>query len=201
MHRPSTVKVRHFATIGSRSNYGAKLPIGTRQNGHQCRYCKWMLRRDEFAEQREVARPWMRVGAETISSISRDYLAPETADSMYQQKALFLQFKRAAQTMDAYSVKSDLLRRTAESKVQMGEAFPEASASVPRMQTAALPRLGLSLPLIRMQGNLGSPCRSSTIEAPIRLLRWSCPTERFGGGGWGCDLWRWRRFCGVVCEP
>ena len=48
--------------------------------------------------------------------------------------------QRSTSTIDTYIVHSDLPLREAESKMQMGGAFREISASALRMQTAALCR-------------------------------------------------------------
>ena len=63
--------------------------------------------------------------AEKISTISRDYFAPEAAGSAHRKAVRVLQSKRADQTLDLYLVEVDLLRRKAESKMQMGGPRPK----------------------------------------------------------------------------
>ena len=94
-------------------------------------------------------------GAEEILTILRDHLAPEAADSAYRGVVRFLQFKRAGLTIDVHTVGFDLLRRNAESKMQMGGAAPVASVSVQRMQRAAFSLPGKSLALASAQGDWG----------------------------------------------
>ena len=79
-------------------------------------------------------------GAKRILATLHDYFAPETADSVYQEPATLLQFKRMHQEMGEYLAQSDLLRRKAESKAQMGGASPEIFALVLCVQNAPLCR-------------------------------------------------------------
>ena len=49
---------------------------------------------------------------------------------------LFFHYRRAAQSVDEYIVKFDLLRRKAESRIEMSAGLPEAFVSILRMQNA-----------------------------------------------------------------
>ena len=66
-----------------------------------------------------------------ISAIPRNYVAPEASDSAYQEGVRFSQFERPGRRTDEYSVQFYLLRRKAESEMQMSGAFPETSVSAP----------------------------------------------------------------------
>ena len=59
---------------------------------------------------------------------------------MYREVVRFLQFRRTDQTADKYIAEYDLLRREAESEMEMGAGFPEPFASILRMQNAGHPR-------------------------------------------------------------
>ena len=62
-------------------------------------------------------------GAIKITLLLHDYFAPDAAGSVDQEVARSLRLARTTQTMGEYPVRSDLLRRKAESKLQMGWAF------------------------------------------------------------------------------
>ena len=64
-------------------------------------------------------------GAERIVTILKDYIAPDAADSVDQEVARFLQSKRPGRTMDVHLAEFDLLRRKAESKMQMSGPRPK----------------------------------------------------------------------------
>ena len=86
-------------------------------------------------------------GGQKILAILRDLLAPEAAARVNREVARFLQFRRTEQTMDVHLIQVDLLRRSAESKIQEGEDFPGSFVSALRMQNATLSRWGKSLAL------------------------------------------------------
>ena len=88
-------------------------------------------------------------------AIVRDCLVPGVVNSVYQEVARFLRFKRADRSADAFLVGFDLLRRKAEFKVQMGGGFPEAYAVALCLQNAALSRRTASADLASAQGGLG----------------------------------------------
>ena len=92
--------------------------------------------------------------AERIRSILNDYSAPDAVDSIYRELTRFFQCKRTDQTMDVFLAELDLLRRKAESRMQIGGGVPEAFASILCMQNAALPRQGQSLVLASVHGGL-----------------------------------------------
>ena len=73
-----------------------------------------------------------------IMQLLRDYFAPAAADAANQEVARFLHFESTGQTMDGYTARCDLLRRKAESKMQMGGDFPEVFASAPRTRNTPL---------------------------------------------------------------
>ena len=75
-------------------------------------------------------------GVARILEILRSYFAPEAADATRQQVARFLNY----QSIDEYVVEYDLLRRRAESKMEMGAGFPEQFVSILRGSNAGLPR-------------------------------------------------------------
>ena len=77
-------------------------------------------------------------GVMEIMKLLRDPSAPDAVASVYQEIARFAQVKRAAQTMDKYSVRFDLLPRKSESKMRMGRPFPSVFAAVICMQKASL---------------------------------------------------------------
>ena len=60
-----------------------------------------------------------------------DYLAPEAADSTYQEVARFLHLKRTAHTMGEYLASLDSLPRRAGARTQMGVAFPATFVPIP----------------------------------------------------------------------
>ena len=86
---------------------------------------------------------------------SRDYFALDVPDSVPQDAARFLQYRRAAQAMGEYPAKFDLLRRNAESHMQSGGPLPEVFISILRMQTAAPPRYDKSLVVPSVQESSG----------------------------------------------
>ena len=55
----------------------------------------------------------------------RYYFAPEAAGSLFQEAVGFSQFRGADLTVDEYIVEFGLLRRKAESRMEMGAGFPE----------------------------------------------------------------------------
>ena len=64
-------------------------------------------------------------GTMEITRASTNSSAPGAAGTVYQEVGRFLQFTPAAQAMGEYWVRSDLLQRKVESKMQMGAAVPE----------------------------------------------------------------------------
>ena len=109
-------------------------------------------------------------GAKQIIELLPGYHAPDDAGSVYRKAVCFLQPKPAARTMDGYLALSDLLRRRAESKMQIGEALPEVFASAPRMRNASISRLEKSLALAIAQGNL----EISAVARQLRRLSGPC---------------------------
>ena len=85
----------------------------------------------------------------------RDFVVPDALDMAPQDVARPLYFKRAAPTTGDYLVKFDLLRRKAESRMQMGGAFPGDHVSVLRLQNAPLFRAEKSPVASSAQGGLG----------------------------------------------
>ena len=85
------------------------------------------------------------IEAKKISEITHDYSALEAVDPVYQEVARFSLFRRATRAMDEYHVHSHLLYRGAESKMQMGGAFPGNFASAPCVPDASLSLSGKSL--------------------------------------------------------
>ena len=119
-------------------------------------------------------------GAMEIMELSRHY---GTVGSVYREVARFLQLKRTAQTIDGNSARSDLLRRKAESKMQIGGPFPEIPTSALCMQTAPLFPLGEITGSYPRTGEFGNFCCCPTNAAffgprcgAVRLQRH--PTQR-----------------------
>ena len=79
-------------------------------------------------------------GVAKISDVLRNYFAPEAADAIRQQVMRLMRFRRTDQPIDEYIAEFDLLRRKAESKMEMGAGFPEPFVSILRAYNAALPR-------------------------------------------------------------
>ena len=65
--------------------------------------------------------------------MSRSRFAPEAADASRQQVMRFTNYRRTDQSIDEYIVEFDLLRRKAESKMEVGAGFPGRFASILRM--------------------------------------------------------------------
>lgn len=96
-------------------------------------------------------------------------LPPDEANSVYREVARSLQFRRTGQTMGALLADLDVLRRKAESKMQMWGICPRASSSKLRKQngqiicvicpgaSASLSRSEKSPVLAKVQVNPGSP--------------------------------------------
>ena len=73
-------------------------------------------------------------------AILRDRFAPDAVDSIPQDMAKFMYFKRTRRNMGAYSMEFDILRLKAGARMLMGSGFPDESACVSRMRNAALTR-------------------------------------------------------------
>ena len=56
-------------------------------------------------------------GAAHILRNLRERFAPVAIDSIFQETARFMYFKRTAQTMDTYSIEFDMLRQKAEARI------------------------------------------------------------------------------------
>ena len=91
-----------------------------------------------------------------ITQLLAGYVSPDVADSVYQEVARLLQFKNATQTTDKFVARTELLRRGAESEMQMGGARPRTFESALCLQNASLPRSHKSLVLAGAQGYLGN---------------------------------------------
>ena len=76
-------------------------------------------------------------GAESILDFLRDYFAPDASDHVHRQVAEFLQYKRAEQTLEGYSLELDVLRCKAEERVRMGAALPDPFVPAICMQNAS----------------------------------------------------------------
>ena len=77
--------------------------------------------------------------------ILRNCFAPEAADAIRHQVTRYVRFRGADQSIDEYIAEYDLLRRKAESEMEMGAGYPEQFVSVLRMDNAALSRHEKSL--------------------------------------------------------
>ena len=99
----------------------------------------------------------------------------ETADSISQGVACFLQLRQTAQTIDGYTVEFDLLRRTAESEMQMSAGFPEACVPALCLQNVALLRQERSRVLARKQQGLAF---GNVVMAARRLFGSCCGAAR-----------------------
>ena len=96
-----------------------------------------------------------------ISTISRNYLGPGGADSVYEEVDCFSKFKRTRLTMDAFPVEFGSLRRKA--------AFSEACVLALRVRDAALSQSEKSRVSASAPGELGSTA------APHPMRRLPCP--------------------------
>ena len=96
-----------------------------------------------------------------ISAISRNYLGPGGADSVYEEVDCFSKFKRTRLTMDAFPVEFGSLRRKA--------AFSEACVLALRVRDAALSQSEKSRVSASVPGELGSTA------APHPMRRLPCP--------------------------
>ena len=100
---------------------------------------------------------WSSDSADQILNISRENFAPGAVDSAYQEVVWYFAIRRTNRTMDVSRAEFDLLRRKAESKMQMGGANPEAFASELRMSHSVVLLPEKSLISASGQGNLGFP--------------------------------------------
>ena len=66
-----------------------------------------------------------RDGVARILESPRNYSAPDVADSIHRRVIRFIKFRRAEQSIDESIVEFDMLRRRAESKMEMGAGFLE----------------------------------------------------------------------------
>ena len=88
-------------------------------------------------------------GATKISRVLQDHFTG--------RRLALLRFERTAKAMGEYPVRSDLLRRKAELRMQMGGPFPETFGSFSRVQNASLSRSDKSMESASAQGNLEIP--------------------------------------------
>ena len=102
--------------------------------------------------------------------ISRNYFALEAADSIRKEVGRSMQFPRTDQTLDRYIAEYDLLRRKAESEVEMGSGTPGQFAPTLCIQSAGPSRQEKSLALASSQGGL----KFVDLEANRRRLFGSC---------------------------
>ena len=79
-------------------------------------------------------------GVSGILDVLRNCLAPEAVDAIRQQVMRYARCRRADQSIGEYVVEFDLLRRRAESKMEMGAGSPDQFVSILRMDNAALAR-------------------------------------------------------------
>ena len=106
--------------------------------------------------------------------ISRNYFAPELADSMQQEVVRFTQLRRTGQTIDGNIAEYDLIRRRAGSEVGRRAGFPEMPVAILLAQNAWLSRREESLALASSQKSL----EFADAAANMRRLIGSC-----GGAG------------------
>ena len=69
-------------------------------------------------------------GVMHILNISRDRLAPDRVDCIFQDIIKFMNFKKTTQEMDTYLLEFDILRQKAEARMSMGTGFPDEFVSV-----------------------------------------------------------------------
>ena len=109
-----------------------------------------------------------------MAEISRNYMAPRAADSIYQEVARFAKFRRGGQTVDGYIAEYDLLQRKAGPKMMMGAGAPEQFASILRMVNSGLPRQGESLESASSQKSykfVGAPANMLAKMSWVRRMR------------------------------
>ena len=105
--------------------------------------------------------------------------------------ARFTQIPGADQSIDEFIAKFDLLRRKAESKLEMGTGFPEQFATILRMHNAGLPRQEKSPVMASSRKSL----KFLDVAANMRSSFGSC-----GGGGRQDVLIRGEADGPLVCD-
>ena len=120
-------------------------------------------------------------GALQILDTSRNYFAPGAVDAIRRQVVRFMRSRHMDQSINAYIVEFDRLRRRAESQMVMGADFPGQFIAIFRMDNAALSRQEKSSVMaiyhkrLRFEGALanihrlsGSRGGGSRLDAPLR---------------------------------
>ena len=115
-----------------------------------------------------------RGGVARILGILRNFFAPEAAGAKRQQVMRFSQIRPAGQPIGEFFVECDLLRRRAESILEMGAGFPEHCISVLRRYHAVRPGRGTTLVMASSRRSL----MLHEVAANVRRLFGSR-----GGGG------------------
>ena len=103
-------------------------------------------------------------GAERISRISRERLAPDAIDSIFQNVVKVMYFKRTDQKMDMHVMVFEMLREKAESRMLMRSGFPDAFVPAPRTQNAALSKNGKTIALASLGNTLAFPQASAQMR-------------------------------------
>ena len=95
-------------------------------------------------------------GAMEIAYVLNDYVFPGEADYACREVVRLLQFEMAAHALGDNLVRLDMLRRKAESRMQMGRASPGTFALGLCVQNASASRSWRSLAVASLQGNFGT---------------------------------------------
>ena len=121
---------------GSFANYEKKVLLGKRVStmGPETKAAHMLLHMSDVA--RDVCPSVGRGvidnldGAEQISKILRGRFAPGAIDSIFQDMAEFMFFKRTGQNMETHIMEFEMLREKAESRIVMGSGSPNAFVSI-----------------------------------------------------------------------
>ena len=95
-------------------------------------------------------------GLTRILDILRSYLAPGPADAIRHQVTRFTNCRRSAQSVGEYIAEYDLLRRKAESKMEVGAGSPGQLSSILCVNNAGLSRHEQSLVMASCRKSLTS---------------------------------------------
>ena len=79
-------------------------------------------------------------GAAQILRTPRARFAPDAIDSILQEMAKFMSFRRTGQNMGTHIMEFEMLRKKAASRMLLGSGFPSALVSALCIENAALPK-------------------------------------------------------------
>ena len=165
-----------FAYYEEKWSCGTKFPWRIHENAitHVGRAANLLLHMSDVA--RKV---YMTVGkdvvgniaaAEPISRILRGRFAPGAIDSIFQDTAKVMYFKRTGQKMDTYLMEFNTSGQRAGARLIMGSGFRDEFVSVLRMRNAALTKNAQTLVL----ASSGNTLASQSVSAQMRRLFGPC---------------------------